>query len=204
MRVVLVRSRIGNACSFGANAQETLRAAKVCPAFFETNRSTSLAFSELWCTAEYPDGNKKLFHTASRGQQQHAEQQVIQRLQQHTERTTLEPRIVHLYMNVSPCSECAEALLSYKAAHPHTIITIKFTSLFAHHATNHRRGLQRMAECGIKLAVFDDRDWDDLTSVIHKDTGDSGNLPQGSTNKKSRTHEENDSETYSARKKLKV
>nr|CAD7461944.1 unnamed protein product [Timema tahoe] len=74
-----------------------------------------------------------------------------------------------LYMNVSPCRNCADAVVRFHRSNGDISLALTFSSLYAHHGENHRQGLQALAESGIQLAVFNENQWEALAHCIQNE-----------------------------------
>nr|CAD7407076.1 unnamed protein product [Timema cristinae] len=135
-----------------------------CPSYLSSNREFSLVFSELWGDVTFQDGRHTYFHRLSKGNPQHAELQVLSYLSELQDGHR--PRSVHLYMNVSPCRNCADAVVRFHRSNGDISLALTFSSLYAHHGENHRQGLQALAESGIQLAVFNENQWEALAHCI--------------------------------------
>nr|CAD7404788.1 unnamed protein product [Timema poppensis] len=135
-----------------------------CPSYLSSNRELSLVFSELWGDVTFQDGRHTYFHRQSKGNPQHAEIQVLSYLSELQDGHR--PRSVHLYMNVSPCRNCADAVVRFHRSNGDISLALTFSSLYAHHGENHRQGLQALAESGIQLAVFNENQWEALAHCI--------------------------------------
>ncbi|XP_063237208.1 uncharacterized protein LOC134539284 isoform X2 [Bacillus rossius redtenbacheri] len=138
-----------------------------CASFLQTNRGPGPACPELWCEARLQDGSSARLHEGSRGGAPHAELRALRRLAQLRDGGRL--LSVEVYLNVSPCSECADAMLGFLRADPGVRLSLHFSSLFAHHGLNHRRGLRALRDAGVRLAVFDDDTWEALASCVQEE-----------------------------------
>lgn len=109
-------------------------------------------------TYDYASPVYRVFRNKS---EYHAERKLLAFLGNHPAAPTSQRCQVKVYMNYSPCSDCADAIIKYKQENPECDITIYFANFYKHYDEENMKGLRRLAK-KVTLGLLGGQEWKEL------------------------------------------